>query len=500
MPVYKDDGNGTFYVQCYYRDARGSKRHKTKRGFSSEVEAAVWESQFKSLNGGAMDMTFSEFVEVYASEVKPRIREHTWITKEYIINDKLVPFFGDMRMCDVRPIDVIRWQNELTEHRDADGKPWAPTYLRTVNNQLNAIFNHAERYYGLSDNPVRRVDKIGSKKGGEMQFWTKDEYLRFSEAVMDKPLSFHAFELLYWTGIRCGELLALTPSDFMLESSRLRINKSYQSLNGVDTVTDPKTPKSVRTIVMPAFLRDEMADFIEMRDDVAPDERLFAVTKHFLAHEMERGCKASGVKRIRIHDIRHSHVSLLIEMGFSALAIAERMGHEAVDITYRYAHLVPHEAGRDGRRARRGEGVRRMPCENSARKRSKTMAFRCTPEERKLICEMAAWSGMNRQDYIIAKLTDTQVEVRPSVSVQKALRDSMAELAKEVRLAASYGELSESLQQRIEHVMRFFLALGEPVDAPTEETSPRTTFLEEPVPSVIDAGSDTASIFEMGRR
>ena len=92
MPVYKDGNNGTFYVQCYYRDARGSKRHKTKRGFSSEVEAAVWESQFKSLNGGAMDMTFSEFVEVYASEVKPRIREHTWTTKEYIINDKLVPF------------------------------------------------------------------------------------------------------------------------------------------------------------------------------------------------------------------------------------------------------------------------------------------------------------------------------------------------------------------------------------------------------------------------
>lgn len=128
----------------------------------------MWESQFKSLHGGAMDMTFSDFVEVYASEVKPRIREHTWITKEYIINDKLVPFFGNMRMCDVRPIDVIRWQNELTEHRDADGKPWAPTYLRTVNNQLNAIFNHAERYYGLTDNPVRRVDKIGSKKGGEM--------------------------------------------------------------------------------------------------------------------------------------------------------------------------------------------------------------------------------------------------------------------------------------------------------------------------------------------
>ena len=140
-----------------------------------------------------------------------------------------------------------------------------------------------------------------------------------------------------------------------------------------------------------------------------------------------------------------------------------------------------------------------MPCENSARKRSKTMAFRCTPEEHKLICEMAAWSGMSRQDYIIAKLTDTQVEVRPSVSVQKALRDSMAELAKEVRLAASYGELSESLQQRIEHVMRLFLALGEGVDDSVSEPLEQAAPLEGPVTAVMDAESNTASIFGMGR-
>lgn len=140
-----------------------------------------------------------------------------------------------------------------------------------------------------------------------------------------------------------------------------------------------------------------------------------------------------------------------------------------------------------------------MPCENSARKRSKTMAFRCTPEEHKLICEMAAWSGMSRQDYIIAKLSDTQVEVRPSVSVQKALRGSMAELTKEVRLAASYGELSDSLQQRVELVMRFFLALGEGVDDSAPEQLQRVAPLEEPATAVMDAESNTASIFGMGR-
>ena len=138
-----------------------------------------------------------------------------------------------------------------------------------------------------------------------------------------------------------------------------------------------------------------------------------------------------------------------------------------------------------------------MPCENSARKRSKTMAFRCTPEERKLICEMAAWSGMNRQDYIVAKLTDTQVEVRPSVSVQKALRDSMAELTKEVRLSASCGELSESLQQRVELVMGLFLALGGPVDPLSIDKSMKSSTA---VPETLNVDTDgDTSIFDMGR-
>ena len=138
-----------------------------------------------------------------------------------------------------------------------------------------------------------------------------------------------------------------------------------------------------------------------------------------------------------------------------------------------------------------------MPCENSARKRSKTMAFRCTPEEHKRICEMAAWSGMLRQDYIIARLTDTQVEVKPSMSVQKALKDSMAELAKEVRLSASYGELSDSLQQRVELVVKFFLALGEPVDVlSTNEPIKSSMTASETLD--VDTDGDT-NIFDMGR-
>lgn len=182
---------------------------------------------------------------------------------------------------------------------------------------------------------------MGSEKHKEMLFWTKEEYLKFAEAMMDKPQSYYAFEVLYWCGIREGELLALTPADFDLDKGLLSITKSYQRLKGRDVITDPKTPKSVRVIQMPQFLTDEIRDYLKSFYKVQPDQRIFEVTKSYLHHEMDRGAKEAGVKRIRIHDLRHSHVSLLIEMGFSALAIADRVGHESVDITYKYAHLFP---------------------------------------------------------------------------------------------------------------------------------------------------------------
>ena len=93
--------------------------------------------------------------------------------------------------------------------------------------------------------------------------------------------------------------------------------------------------------LMPSFLCDEMADYIKSLYAVEPTDRIFTVTKSYLHREMDRGAKAAGVKRIRIHDLRHSHISLLIDMGFTALAIADRVGHESIDITYRYAHLFP---------------------------------------------------------------------------------------------------------------------------------------------------------------
>ena len=236
---------------------------------------------------------------------------------------------------------IITWQNELMNYKDESGKPYSPVYLKTVNNQLSAIFNHAVKFYNLRENPCKKAGSMGKKKNREMLFWTKEEYLKFAEAMMDKPRFYYAFEMLYWCGIREGELLALTPSDFDFKKGTVSINKSYQRLKGQDVVTTPKTEKSNRTITMPQFLVEEMQEYLTQLYDVGLDDRMFLVTKSGLQREMIRGSKEAGVKRIRIHDIRHSHVSLLIDMGFSATAIADRVGHESIDITYNYAHLFP---------------------------------------------------------------------------------------------------------------------------------------------------------------
>ena len=175
-----------------------------------------------------------------------------------------------------------------------------------------------------------------------MKFWTKEQYLKFAEAMMDKPRSYYAFEMLYWTGMRIGELLALTYKDIDLETRRIDINKSFQRIDGKDVISTPKTEKSKRQIKIPKFLRDDLEEYFNSLYGIMPTDRIFSFTKSYLTHEMERIVKKTGVKKIRLHDLRHSHASLLINKGCSPLEVKERLGHEKIETTLNtYSHLYP---------------------------------------------------------------------------------------------------------------------------------------------------------------
>lgn len=336
MKAKKDPKTGKWLIQYRYTNWQGKRIKTMKRGFDTKREAEEWLRGFLLNQSCDFTMKFKDFIEIYLKDMGSRLREHTMETKKYIIDLKIIPYFGEKSVNRITAADVRRWQNELMS------QGYSQTYLKTINNQLTAIFNYAVRYYDLPANPCRKAGSMGKGKADEMLYWTKEEFNSFIEAIIDKRESYLAFMIMYWTGVRIGELLALTPMDIDLENNVIHINKSYQRLNRKDVITEPKTPRSIRDISIPDFLAEDISDYLDSLYNPDSEGRIFPFTKHFLENEMKRGCKESGVKKIRIHDLRHSHASLLVSLGFSPVEISDRLGHEKIETTIdTYSHLYP---------------------------------------------------------------------------------------------------------------------------------------------------------------
>lgn len=279
MPASKD-GKG-WRCQFYYKDWQGNTHKKNKRGFRTKAEAETWERDFRQQQEFKPEIRFGNFVEMYMEDMKNRLRSTTVEGKRYIINTKLLPYFKDKSICDITAADIRAWQNELMK------QGYSQTYLKTINNQMSAIFNYAVRFYDLKENSCRKAGSIGKSRGEEMQFWTKEEFELFLTAIEDKTEAHMAFKLLFWTGMRVGELLALTFRDISIDERIISINKNLVRIKGKDIINPPKTERGKRKITIPAFLADDLREYMSRLYGLMPDERIFRFTKSFMEHEME---------------------------------------------------------------------------------------------------------------------------------------------------------------------------------------------------------------------
>jgi len=343
MPAYKytlKSGKTLWYANFYYTDWTGEKKHICKRGFKTQREAKDYERSFMDQQSNTSDILFSSLVANYLEDMENRLKPTTMENKRFIIEKKLLPYFGKQKVCDIDTIKIRKWQNKLISYRDENDKPFSQTYLKTVNNQLSAIMNYAVSHYQLQSNPCKAAGSMGKSKADEMNIWTQKEYEQFSNAIQKSSVKL-AFDVLFYTGIRSGELLALTPAD-ILPTKRIDINKNYAKIKGQELFLEPKTPKAKRCISIPDFLYDDMQEYISKLYGIEKNDRIFYFTKSALEKEIKRVAKKVGLKPIRVHDLRHSHASMLIEMGFDSLEIAERLGHESVKTTLdTYSHLYP---------------------------------------------------------------------------------------------------------------------------------------------------------------
>lgn len=342
MPVYKDEEKGTWYVRTYHKtvdnDGKKISKQKMKRGFATKREAKQWEAQFMATEEVAMNVLLKNFVEIYFTDKKMELKERTTTKKRYMMEKYILPYLGERPMNEITPADIIWWQNAMRE------KGFADTYLRMIQNQMTSLFTHATNIYGLTDNPCKKVKKMGKSDADELSFWTRAEYDQFIDTFAKDDRYYALFETLFWTGMREGEILALTAKDIDFYNNQIRINKTYHRAKGQDIITTPKTENSVRTIDAPQFLIDELKSYMNSLYKYPETERLFPISARAVQKMMKQHMELARVKQIRVHDLRHSHVAYLIHEGVEPLLIKNRLGHKDIRITLNtYGHLYPNE-------------------------------------------------------------------------------------------------------------------------------------------------------------
>lgn len=338
MSVYKDTKQGTWYVSFRYVDWTGEKKQKLKRGFRTKREALEYETEFKRKAAADMDMELGTFVEIYFEDKKNELKQNSIRNKKHMIQTHILPYFTNRKMNEVVPADIIQWQNTIQE------KGLSKTYERMLQNQITALFNHAQKIYNLQNNPCKKVKKMGKPDADKMEFWTLEEYEQFLSAIEPGTDTYLMAELLFWTGMREGEMLALTPKDIDLVSGLITVSKTYYRSDGKDIISTPKTDTSNRTIMIPEFLVEEIREYMEGHYGLPQDERLFPIVARTLQKRMTGVMEKAGVKKIRIHDFRHSHVAYLINQGVQPLIIKERLGYKDIKITLNtYGHLYPSQ-------------------------------------------------------------------------------------------------------------------------------------------------------------
>lgn len=335
MPSYKDAVSGKWYCKFMYTDAGGARKQKKKSGFALKRAADEWERNFLAIKREpTCDMPFCDFVDVYIKDVTPTLREHTLQQRKYQLK-RFAAYWKNTPLSTICKSDVMAWVNSLINANLLDST------IKNLTRVLSTLFNHAVKYYKLKENPCHDVGRLKNpnREKPKMRYWTYEEFAKVIAKITDAK-GHLALDVLYFTGMRKGELLALDWSDIDFTAGTITISKSLQRLNGSkETITPPKNGEA-RTIRIPRFLVNELLEFKKS----STGTRVFEWKSYFVEKAIAQGTSAAGVKRIHVHGLRHSHASYLISKGVNIVLISKRLGHSKTSITLdTYSHFFPKD-------------------------------------------------------------------------------------------------------------------------------------------------------------
>ena len=336
MAIYKR--NGKYLVRVNLRLATNVYKRVNKT-VDSFREAKKVEKELMAQKGKRDTLLFDRLLDDYLVDLKARIKPVTYYTYERLVNNRIRPYFGSYRICDIHPGMILSWQTQMENTR------YAPLSLRKLGNLCNRIFKFAVAYYNLEVNPFAKITTMGGTYTQEMSFWTVDEFKTVLKTLQGNDFDTERFRLLllisFFCGTRLGETFALTREDIDYKNKMIHINKTYSRFGTQMTILPPKTANSIRQIAIPDFLARKIKEYVDKLPD--NQDRLFAgISKCHQVIKLKRIARAAHVKEIRFHDLRHSAVSYWLHLGVPIYDISKRCGHSSPEITYEiYSHLYP---------------------------------------------------------------------------------------------------------------------------------------------------------------
>lgn len=332
MSVYKDKKRGTYYVSISEKDSITGKRHHiTKRGFKTKSEATKWERDYYS-NQSAPTVTgptFKEVVREYERTIqssKEMQRKH----KEDL--EKRFSEFQDRPIESISKVDLMKWRNDLSE------TDFSTSTKNSAISFIKSIFKFSNEMYGTPDisSVLRRLKKNKDEILREMEVWTPEEFQTFL-AMVDLREYRVFFEFLFWTGCRRGEAMALQKADVSNGWATIR----YSQRTASEGLKPTKT-KQLRRIKLDDKTYNDITAFMATTDsDYVFSHKGRPLSATAIDREFKRAIDKSGVKKIRIHDLRHSHATWLINNGVNIVAVSKRLGHASIEQTLKtYTHLL----------------------------------------------------------------------------------------------------------------------------------------------------------------
>ena len=353
MPVSKNPKTDKWDVSLNYKDAFGFYKHTTKRGFLLKREAEQYEHDFFAGLSNNPTITFEQLVDQYIEYCYSRRKKNTVYNKQCIIRKHILPYFGRMKICDITPKTVIKWQDALSKNE----RHYSKTYIYSLNVILGAVMNYAMRTQNLKSNPLSIAGKTGQYRHTHDTIWSIQDFNTFIDTLSNEKLCkdnqikrsvdtyslIVGYNLLFYAGLRLGELLALTIRDVDFQNNTIKISKSYNRVLKEDIIGPPKTHNGIRIIDLPSVVMNLLQQYItRLPVDYPKDARLFfSLNKNNLRRALKTTAQLAGLPIIRTHDLRHSHASLLFQLGIPAKTVSNRLGHSSINTTLDiYTHIM----------------------------------------------------------------------------------------------------------------------------------------------------------------